>query len=346
MTNYHCIAALAADRSNTQVHDLSHSMLVELCIKPLHTTRCNFTRDHPLYSIVADSLKTCFCLGLCPGVVCDRRLRLTLSLMVPHEFDSLCVQRTVVSIGYTDGSSAQLQASIVATDAQHDLAVLRIDAAPELVQPIKVKGACPMCWPSASYMSCRPSSVNLSVRRLGTAFLQRRSLLGGFCQVRGCITLGAEPLQLTAGHVPADGHFKRLEGWAVCVCPGQSTGSHSDPDSGGSERPQSCDSISSQHPDVWSNPGNGTGHVRDACYNSVGSKVAHVQCTVEHADKSTIITWYATQCLARMTLACVALQTDAPINGGSSGGALLDSAGRLVGISTATFGRKGSVSLS
>ena len=36
------------------------------------------------------------------------------------------------------------------------------------------------------------------------------------------------------------------------------------------------------------------------------------------------------------------LQTDAPINGGSSGGALLDSGGRLVGISTATFGRKGS----
>lgn len=36
------------------------------------------------------------------------------------------------------------------------------------------------------------------------------------------------------------------------------------------------------------------------------------------------------------------MQTDAPINGGSSGGALLDSGGRLVGISTATFGRKGS----
>lgn len=36
------------------------------------------------------------------------------------------------------------------------------------------------------------------------------------------------------------------------------------------------------------------------------------------------------------------LQTDAPISGGSSGGALLDSGGRLVGISTATFGRKGS----
>ncbi len=48
------------------------------------------------------------------------------------------VQRTVVSIGYTDGSSAQLPASIVATDAQHDLAVLRINASPELVQPIKV----------------------------------------------------------------------------------------------------------------------------------------------------------------------------------------------------------------
>ena len=40
------------------------------------------------------------------------------------------------------------------------------------------------------------------------------------------------------------------------------------------------------------------------------------------------------------------VQTDAPINGGSSGGALLDSGGRLVGISTATFGRKGTVRLS
>lgn len=39
------------------------------------------------------------------------------------------------------------------------------------------------------------------------------------------------------------------------------------------------------------------------------------------------------------------MQTDAPINGGSSGGALLDSGGRLVGISTATFSRKGTVSL-
>ena len=43
-----------------------------------------------------------------------------------------------MTVEYTDGSSAQLPASIVATDAQHDLAVLRIDAAPNLVQPIKV----------------------------------------------------------------------------------------------------------------------------------------------------------------------------------------------------------------
>ncbi|CAL8462843.1 g2377 [Coccomyxa elongata] len=41
------------------------------------------------------------------------------------------------------------------------------------------------------------------------------------------------------------------------------------------------------------------------------------------------------------TLTYGAIQTDAPINGGSSGGALLDSSGRLVGISTATFSRKG-----
>ena len=37
------------------------------------------------------------------------------------------------------------------------------------------------------------------------------------------------------------------------------------------------------------------------------------------------------------------MQTDASINAGSSGGALLDSSGRLVGISTATFSKKGSV---
>ena len=43
-----------------------------------------------------------------------------------------------MTVEYTDGSSAQLPASIVATDAQHDLAVLQIDAAPDLVQPIKV----------------------------------------------------------------------------------------------------------------------------------------------------------------------------------------------------------------
>ena len=43
-----------------------------------------------------------------------------------------------MTVEYTDGSSAQLPASIVATDAQHDLAVLRIAAAPDLVQPINV----------------------------------------------------------------------------------------------------------------------------------------------------------------------------------------------------------------
>ena len=46
-----------------------------------------------------------------------------------------------MTIEYTDGSSAQLPASIVATDAQHDLAVLRIDATPDLVQPIKASNA-------------------------------------------------------------------------------------------------------------------------------------------------------------------------------------------------------------
>ena len=58
--------------------------------------------------------------------------------MLCESDQNIQTQRTVVTVEYTDGSSAQLPASIVATDAQHDLAVLRIDAAPELVQPIKV----------------------------------------------------------------------------------------------------------------------------------------------------------------------------------------------------------------
>ena len=39
-------------------------------------------------------------------------------------------------------------------------------------------------------------------------------------------------------------------------------------------------------------------------------------------------------------LANAGRQTDAAINSGSSGGALLDSSGRLIGLSTATFTRK------
>lgn len=39
-------------------------------------------------------------------------------------------------------------------------------------------------------------------------------------------------------------------------------------------------------------------------------------------------------------LLAVLRQTDASINSGSSGGALLDSSGRLIGLSTATYTRK------
>lgn len=45
----------------------------------------------------------------------------------------------------------------------------------------------------------------------------------------------------------------------------------------------------------------------------------------------------------RLPAECVTLsaQTDASINAGNSGGALLDSSARLVGINTATFTRQG-----
>lgn len=50
------------------------------------------------------------------------------------------VQSTVVGVEYADGSAEQWPARIVATDAQHDLAVLAIDAPPERLRPIKVWG--------------------------------------------------------------------------------------------------------------------------------------------------------------------------------------------------------------
>ncbi|CAK0784896.1 hypothetical protein CVIRNUC_008101 [Coccomyxa viridis] len=136
--------------------------------------------------------------------------------------DRTNTQRTVVTVEYTDGSSAQLPASIVATDAQHDLAVLRIDAAPDLVQPIKMG-------------SSKGLRVGQSVFALGNPQGLSRTLTAG---------------------------------------------------------------------------------VVSGLNRAIPSPVN--------------------------TLTYGAIQTDAPINGGSSGGALLDSGGRLVGISTATFGRKGS----
>jgi hypothetical protein len=43
--------------------------------------------------------------------------------------------------------------------------------------------------------------------------------------------------------------------------------------------------------------------------------------------------------------ACWLLQTDASINAGNSGGPLVDSFGRLVGVNTATFTKAGTVSV-
>ncbi len=40
---------------------------------------------------------------------------------------------------YADGQLGQWTARIVATDAAHDLAVLRIDAPPERLRPVKVR---------------------------------------------------------------------------------------------------------------------------------------------------------------------------------------------------------------
>ena len=48
------------------------------------------------------------------------------------------VQSTVVGVEYADGTSEQWLARILASDAQHDLAVLAIDAPPERLRPIKV----------------------------------------------------------------------------------------------------------------------------------------------------------------------------------------------------------------
>jgi S1-C subfamily serine protease len=44
-----------------------------------------------------------------------------------------------VGVEYADGQLAEWPARIVATDAAHDLAVLRIDAPPEKLRPIQVQ---------------------------------------------------------------------------------------------------------------------------------------------------------------------------------------------------------------
>jgi hypothetical protein len=49
-----------------------------------------------------------------------------------------------VGVEYTDGSTGEWPATIVATDAQHDLAVLRIEAPPERLRPIRVRPPPPL----------------------------------------------------------------------------------------------------------------------------------------------------------------------------------------------------------
>ena len=62
------------------------------------------------------------------------------------------VQSTVVGVEYADGSSQQWPARIIATDAQHDLAVLAIDAPPERLRPIRV--GLSDVYPLHSYLTC------------------------------------------------------------------------------------------------------------------------------------------------------------------------------------------------
>lgn len=50
-----------------------------------------------------------------------------------------------MGVEYADGQLGQWPARIVATDAAHDVAVLRIDAPPEKLQPVKVPRPAALC---------------------------------------------------------------------------------------------------------------------------------------------------------------------------------------------------------
>ena len=74
--------------------------------------------------------------------------------------------------------------------------------------------------------------------------------------------------------------------------------------------------------------------IRKVCSRALASP--NLKYLFSHQQVNVIRSNYGDEKL-RIVLTVIALQTDASINSGNSGGPLLDSGGRLIGISTATF---------